>query len=122
MNFDWKIVIFFLLALVVADKLITCANIIAVKKNFPHIDEYSIEKNPLAKYFFEKFGLWGGTIIYTILSLLTVLVTMTLIAFSLKLFGVSNYKSIALYIITMIYGLVIANNLFFLLKFSRVVP
>ncbi|KKL16195.1 hypothetical protein LCGC14_2498010 [marine sediment metagenome] len=32
----------------------------AVEKNFPDIDKFSIEKNPLAKKFFQKYGLlWG---------------------------------------------------------------
>ncbi len=122
MTFNWTIVLFIIIALVAADKLITVANINAVKNNFPHIDPLSIEKNPLAREFFKQHGLIWGTITYGIFSFLTFLVFMFLLNWTLKLFNVTNHLSISLYVIMIIYGIVILNNLYFLLKYSRVIP
>ena len=108
--------------LVGIDKGITVANIKAVEKNFPDVDRYSIEKNPLAKNFFIKFGLTWGTIFYAMFSVITFLIALKLLDWSLSLFRVTNSFSIALWIMFILYGVVIANNLFFLLKFSKIVP
>lgn len=121
-TFNWKIVIIVLIALVVADKLITVANIQAVKKNFPKINTLRVEKNLLAKFFFTKFGLLYGTIFYSILSIITTLISILLLNWTLSLFGVPNSLSISLYVIMMWFGLVITNNVYFLLKFSRIIP
>ncbi len=120
--FNWKIVIIILVALVVADKLITVANINAVKKNFPKIDPLSIERNPLAKWFFQKCGLVWGTILYGIVSIITILIFMFLINSFLKSVGVTNSLSVSLWIAMVFYGIVILNNLYFLLKYSKIVP
>lgn len=122
MTFNWTIVILIIIALVAADKMLTVANINAVKKNFPDIDPLSIEKNPLAKEFFKQYGLTYGTILYGLFSLLTFLVAMFLLHWCLKLFNVSNSLSISLYIVMIWYGFVICNNFYFLLKFSKIIP
>jgi len=116
----WVLIVIVLL--VSLDKIITVANILQVEKNFPEVDRYSIEKNPVAKFFFVKCGLLGGTIIYGILSVLTFILALVLLEWTLKLFGVVNAQSISLYIMMLLYGLVISNNLFFFLKYSRIVP
>ena len=122
MEFNWTIVIMIIVILVTADKLLTVANINAVKKNFPDVDPLSIEKNPLAKYFFEQQGLVMGTILYGLFSILTVLLFIFVANLIFKLCGVENTLSISLYLIMIIYGFVIFNNLYFLLKFSRIIP
>lgn len=114
-------VLLVIVLLVGADKLITAANIKAVEKNFPEIDRYSIEKNPLAKFFFKKCGLVGGTIIYFFLSVITFLIALKLLDLCLALFKVTNSFSIALWVMIILYCIVIGNNLFFLLKFSKVI-
>ena len=114
-------VLLVIVLLVGVDKIITVANIKAVEKNFPEIEPYSIEKNPIAKFFFEKCGLLFGTIFYFFLSVITFIIALLLLEWTLKLFGVVNATSISLYIMIMLYGLVISNNLYFLLKFSRIV-
>ena len=116
----WVLVVIVLL--VSLDKIITAVNIKAVEKNFPEVDKYSIEKNPVARFFFEKCGLVGGTILYGILSVLTFILALILLEWTLKLFGVVNAQSISLYAMILFYCLVIGNNLFFLLKFSKIVP
>ncbi len=116
----WVLIVIVLL--VGIDKIITAANIKAVEKNFPEIDKYSIEKNPVAKFFFKKLGLLGGSIIYFVLSVITFLIALKLLDWSLSLFRVTNSFSIALWIMIILYCIVIGSNLFFLLKFSRVVP
>ena len=121
-TFNWKIVIIVLIALVIADKAITVANLNTIKKNFPKVDPLKAEKNPLARFFFQKFGLEGGTFLYSIISLLTVLLFMFLLSATLNAFKVPNALSISLYVIILFYGMTLANNLYFLLKFSRVIP
>lgn len=122
MEFNWTIVIFIIIALVAADKLLTIANINAVKKNFPNVDPLSIEKNPLAKAFFQQHGLLYGSIFYGIFSIICFIAFMFLLSWTLKSFGINNSLSISLYVIIIFYGLVIVNNFYFLLKFSRIIP
>lgn len=116
----WVLVV--IIILVTLDKGITVMNIKAVEKNFPEVDKFSIEKNPIAKFFFVKCGLVGGTILYWFISILTFLLALILLEWMLKLFGVVNAFSISLYVMILLYCLVIGSNLFFLLKFSKVVP
>ncbi len=121
-TFNWKIVIIVLVALVIANKALTVANLSAIKKNFPEIDPLKAEKNPIARFFFQKFGLEGGTFIYSIISLATALLFIFLLNLTLTAFKVPNSLSICLYVVMMWYFLVLCNNLFFLLKYSKVVP
>jgi len=121
-TFNWKIVIIVLVALVIADKAITVANLNAIKKNFPEVDSLKAEKNPIARFFFQKFGLEGGTFLYSIISIATVLLFMFLLNLTLTAFKVPNSLSICLYVVMLWYGFVIFNNFYFLLKFSRVIP
>ena len=115
----WVLIV--IIILVTLDKAITFVNIKAVEKNFPEIEPYSIEKNPIAKFFFEKCGLLFGTIFYFFLSVITFIIALLLLEWTLKLFGVVNATSISLYIMIILYCMVIGNNLFFMLKFSRIV-
>ena len=122
MTFNWTIIIFIIIALVAADKLLTVANINAVKNNFPDIDPLKIEKNPLAREFFKQHGLMWGSITYGLFSILCFFVALFLLHWCLKLFHVTNSLSIALYIIMGWYAFVIINNFYFLLKYSKVIP
>ena len=122
MTFNWTIVIFIIIALVAADKILTVANMNAVKKNFPNIDPLSIEKNPLAKEFFKQHGLGWGTLTYGLFSFVCFFVAMFLIHWCLKLFHVNNSLSIAFYVLILWYAFVICNNFYFLLKYSKVIP
>ncbi len=122
MTFNWTIIIFIIIALIAADKILTVANINAVKKNFPNVDPLSIEKNPLAKEFFKQHGLWWGTLTYGLFSILCFFVAMFLIHWTLKLFHVNNSLSIAFYVLILWYAFVISNNFYFLLKYSKIIP
>ena len=122
MEFNWTFVIFIIIALVAADKLLTVANINAVEKNFPNVDPLIIEKNILAKTFFKQHELLNGSLLYFLFSLFCTMAFLFLFSWTLKLFGVNNALSISLYVIIVFYGLVIANNFYFLLKYSRVIP
>jgi len=121
MTFNWTIVIFIIIALVATDKLLTVANINAVKQNFPTIDPLSIEKNPVAREFFKQHGLMWGTITYGLFSLICFFIAMFLIHWCLKLFHVTNSLSIAFYVLVIWYGWVISNNAYFLLKYSKII-
>jgi len=116
---NWIVIIILIVCLVSVDKILTYYNIKAVEKNFPEIDKFSIEKNPLAKSFFKSYGLAWGTVLYWFLSIVTFLVALALIKWSLTLIGVPNPLSISLWIMVILYCVVIGNNLFFLFKFSK---
>ena len=121
MEFNWTIVIFIIIALVAADKLLTVANMNAVKKNFPDVDPLSIEKNRLAKEFFKQHGLVWGSITYGLFSIICFFVVMFLLHWCLKLFHVTNSLSIAFSVLVVWYGLVLINNFYFLLKYSKII-
>lgn len=121
MTFNWTIVIFIIVVLVAADKLLTVANINAVEKNFPEVDPLSIEKNPVAREFFKQHGLTLGTITYGIFSFICFFIAMFLIHWCLKLFHVNNSLSIAFYVLVIWYFFVLGNNFYFFLKYSGVI-
>ena len=103
--------------LVILDKGLTIANIIQVNKHFPESnkeDYFKVEQNPMAKWFFETFGLWRGSFIFGVVSILIGLVAYLILAL---LFG----ERVSLWIICIIYGFVIFNNFYFLLKYSKVI-
>ena len=103
--------IFFILMLF--DKGLTFGVIKQIEKNPNVSDPIEVERNPLARFFFRKLGLVWGTILYGILSLITMF-----LAFFLFRSFFNEY--IALYIIMMIFGLIIANNTFWLLNHAGV--
>ncbi len=110
------LLIFFVI--VVLDKGLTFIVIQETWKNFSEDikdDRYKAEKNPVAKWFFQKLGLNMGTIVYGLISILTLFLAFFI--FQL-LFG----ETISLFIIFMLYGLVIFNNAFHLLRFMGVIP
>lgn len=119
---NWALVLVLIVCLVLVDKSLTVINIKSVEKNFPDVDRYSIEKNPVAKSFFIKFGLGWGTILYFLLSIITFIIALILLAWCIGLLKIPNAFSISLYIMTIWYGFVIANNLFFLFKFNGIIP
>jgi len=112
---SWSVFFIILIVFVLLDKGITLANLIQVKKNFPKVDFVNIEKNPMMKFFYQKAGLTGGTILGII---------STLIITALAYFFASNFlgPSIPLYALFIIYGFTVFNNLYFLLKYSGVIP
>lgn len=99
--------------LIFIDKSLTLANLYEVKKT--NINYLAIEKNPIARWFFEKTGLINGTLIYSIISL----VTLFLSFYILKSFLGQDYA--ALWIIILLYSLVIGNNIFFFFKFRSLI-
>jgi len=111
------IILLVLVFLIILDKGLTIANIIQVNKHFPEAtkgDYFKIEQNPMAKWFFEKFGLWKGSFIFGIVSILIGLIAYFILAL---LFG----EMASLWIICIIYGFVVFNNFYFLLKYSKVI-
>ena len=105
------------LIIIVLDKGLTIANIYQSNSHFPEAtkdDYFKVEANPVAKTFFMKFGLWGGTFLYSIFSLLTMFIFYYIFAWLLG-------ERVALWGIFIVYGFVIANNTYFLLKYSEVI-
>ena len=104
--FNLKIIFLVIVLLVVADKVITVANINAVKKNYPKINPIGIEKNKVAKWFFIHYGLLWGSVIYGIISIITFIIGVLFAGWMFSLFSVGNPYVKALYGGFLIYGLV----------------
>jgi len=116
---NWITVLIIAVILVTIDKGITAFNILAVQKNNPGVDPYSIEKNPIAKASFEKFGLFGGTIVYWIFSVITFVVAVWLLHYPARIIAPQNDYGVALYAVMILYGIIIFNNLYFLLRYNK---
>ena len=117
MEISWSTLLIIAVILVILDKGLTLANIVQVNKHFPDAmkgDAYKIERNPVAKFFFERCGLWGGTFLYGIISVLTLILFFFIFAWIFS-------ERVALYIIFIFYGFVILNNSYFLLKYSTII-
>lgn len=112
---SFKLILIIIITLVVLDKMITYANLSLVKQNFPNVDSLKVEKNIVARWFFSKFGLLLGSIIFG-------LVTIATTAFAYLMISRWLGESISLYILFILYGFVIFNNLYFLLKYARIIP
>lgn len=111
---DFKLLLIIFIVIVFLDKGLTAWNITEVNKHFPQVEPYSIEKNPVAKMFFEKYGLLNGSILFGIISV----ISLFLVFFVLD--WIFNER-IALWIIFIFYGAVLMNNTYFLLKYSQVI-
>ena len=120
MNF-WTVVIIIACLVVLADKGITYINISLVKQNFPNVDYLSVEKNPVAKFLFTKFGLINGTLIYIIPSIILFILAVFLLASATGIFFPNNKFGSSLYIVMMYYGFVLTNNIYFMLKFAKII-
>jgi hypothetical protein len=116
---NWWTIIIIAVLLVSLDKGLTFLNIKSVEKNYPGVNPYSIEKNPIAKISFEKFGLYGGTLIYWIFSIFTFLIAVWLLSHPARIIAPNNPEGVALYFIMMLYALVIFNNLYFLFRYNK---
>jgi len=108
MNFYILLLIFVLL--IAGDKGLTAVNLSIVKDKSPNANPYQIEKNPLARFIFEKIGIAIGSIIYGLISLVTLFIAYFLFK---QIFG----ETIALIIILILYTLVIINNFIWMLKY-----
>jgi len=116
---NWWTVVIVAIVLITLDKGITAMNIKAVEKNNPEIDKYSIEKNPLANASFKKFGLLGGTLIYWVFSLATFFLALWLFSYPASAWAPDNAFPVAFYFMMLIYGVVIFNNFYFFLRYSK---
>ena len=116
---NWYTIIIVALVLITLDKGITVMNIKAVEKNHPDIDRFSIERNPIAKAAFGKFGLSGGSIIYWFFSLATFFFAMMLFYYPAKAWAPTNAWGVSLYVMMIFYSFVIMNNFYFFLRYSK---
>ena len=94
-------------------------NIKAVQNNNPELNALSIERNPIAKYCFNKMGLTWGSVIYGIFSLATFYFALLLLYYPAQLWAPQNPWGVSLYVLMMGYSLVIMNNLYFFIRYSR---
>lgn len=106
------------LVIIFLDKGLTIFNIIKVNQNYSEAmgnDYFKVEQNPMAKWFFIQFGLWWGTFLYSIVTLITLFMVYAILSFAFS-------NRVALYVIMIAYGFVIFNNIFFAMKYSQVIP
>ena len=118
---QWITILIIAAILVTLDKGLTAFNIMSLEKNYPKINPYSVEKNPIARASFEKFGLFGGTLIYWVLSLITFLFAVYLFKYPASVFAPNNALGVSLYVVMMLYSLVIFNNVYFCLKYNNLI-
>ena len=116
---NWWTICIIAIILITVDKGLTVANIKAVQKNNPEIDALSIEKNPVAKFAFQKTGLFWGSILYGIFSLATFFFAMLLFYYPAKAWAPDNAWGVSFYVMVMIYGLILFNNFYFWLRYSK---
>jgi len=110
----WTLMIIFIV-LISADKLLTLWNMQVLAKNSQNNPDYlKAEKNVAARWCFEKLGLIGGTILFGIVTLITL--SIAYYSFS-QVFD--PYK--VLWVIFIIYGIVVFNNSYYLLKNTHVI-
>jgi len=98
--------------LIFLDKFITVLTIKNVAKKYPDKDKYSVERNPLASYFFKEFGLGFGSLLYGILSFFSFNFSVWLLSFVLS-------QRISYIILCVIYVLVIINNIKWFLRYRK---
>jgi len=115
---NWWTIIIVAVVLISLDKGLTYANIKAVQKNHPEVDAISIEKNPIAKAAFQKFGLLGGTAIYWVFSLATFFFALYLWSYVAVIWAPQNKWGVSLYIMMIFYSFVIMNNFYFFLRYN----
>lgn len=120
---NWWIVALIIVILVGADKCLTYINLKLVQKNNPQVNPIDIEKNPAAKYFFQKFGIEMGTVIFFFITCVSLYFVLMLLANGLKYvtFTSSNPYGYALWIITILYGAVIGNNFYFMFRYAKLI-
>ena len=106
------VILLIFVILVFADKALTMLNLSVLMKDSPN-SYLTAEKNPAAKWFFDKFGLLWGSIIFGIVTVCTLFIMF----YSFKtVFGEDK----TMWVIFLIYGAVCFNNLFYLLKNAKV--
>jgi len=110
-----KIVVLLLIfaVLVFADKALTVANLSVMKSSNP--DTYlEAERNPAARWFFVKFGLFWGTVLFGIVTM----ITLSIMYYSFQsVFGPEK----TLWFIFLVYSLVIGNNTYYLLQNAKII-
>lgn len=120
---NWGIVLLIIVILVAADKGLTYINLKLIQKNNPEINPLDAEKNPAARWAFEKFGLEGGTIIFFFITCISLLFVFFAFANALKFvtFTSQNPYGYALWIITIFYFAVIGNNFYFMFRYAKLI-
>jgi hypothetical protein len=116
---NWLTILIIAAILVTLDKGITALNIKAVEKNIPGVDPYSIEKNPVAKVFFERYGLYGGTVLYWIFSIITFMLAVWLLHYPARIIAPDNAYGVALYAVVIMYFFVLGNNFYFWFRYNK---
>jgi hypothetical protein len=98
------------IVLVTFDKVITALTLIQAEKKYKK-RWITLEKNPLARWFFEKLGIFCGSLAYGVISVFTFLLMGYLLSL---IFGFYGYVIIAgLYVVAII------NNLYWYFKWKK---
>ena len=110
---NWITILIIVVILVTLDKTMTVMNIKAVAKNHPETNPISIEKNPIAKWSFEKMGLLWGSVIYGLFSIATFFFALLLFYYPAKYYAPNNAVNVAFYVMCLVYSFVLMNNFYF---------
>jgi hypothetical protein len=116
---NWWTICIIAICLIAVDKGLTVANIKAVQKNNPNIDALSIEKNQVAKFAFQKTGLFWGTILYGLFSLATFFFALLMFYYPAKIWAPDNAWGVSFYVMCLGYSFVLMNNFYFFLRYSK---
>jgi hypothetical protein len=116
---NWWMILIIAICLIAIDKGLTVANIKAVQKNNPGIDALSIEKNPVARFTFQKTGLFWGTLLYGLFSLGTFFFALLMFYYPAKVWAPTNAWGVSFYVMMIIYFFILGNNFYFLLRYNH---
>jgi hypothetical protein len=116
-------ILIFALILCAVDKGVTAMNIHYAGVNNWEPNPYAVEKNPLARWFFENAGLLWGSILYFLISVVSFIFAVWLLSITLGIFFPLNKAELyATMFMAAVYLVVIGNNLHWLYIWSQPAP
>lgn len=114
---NWTIIIIIILACVIADKTSTYFAIDALDRNHPGINSFEAEKNPVAKWFFERYGLLLGSALFAVFTASWLL----LITWIMMRVLLPSVFLIFIFSLIAWHGFVLVNNVYYYLKYSGII-
>ena len=119
------VLLIMVLLFVAGDKVSTIYAVKASQQNYDLKEPFQVERNPLARLLFQKQGLVLGSITMGFLHVLLWLffcIPLLTYAFGRLPFTAPNAVGISWYLMFMMHGWIIANNLYFCLRFGGYLP
>jgi hypothetical protein len=98
------------------DKGLTYGSLYELNKTHNYNETLSAERNPLAKWTFNKFGLIGGSMVMGLFSVFWMILLWFIGSW---IFGPSSQSKV-LYVILIASAVVVANNIFYYMRFRGI--